>query len=247
MSFASPEREHQPPTFRRRQRRLALWTAPPALLALAVAAKLLSVGMLGDSAADAYESGKEEGVAAAASLLQLVNVVEPYKAHFTSGDAAVLAGDFTAARKEFEAALQAGSGLDECKVRVNLVLSVEKLGDATATAGDQSEAATLFGEALEITGSSPAQCREEGPGNSAGEGDRLGAATDRLKAKIAAGSPGDGAEKQQDQDAPPTQQPDQLQKLGESAQKAQRERAEGQEREEYLRGPDNGPGVDRPW
>jgi tetratricopeptide (TPR) repeat protein len=226
-------------------RSLALWSIPPALLALAVALKLLSVGALGGYAAHTFGTADQDGAARAASWLQVANLIEPHKAYFASGDAHVLAGDFTAARKDFEAALDAGAGKDECQVRVNLVLSVEKLGDAALAAGNRPTAATLFRDALDVVQSSPAQCGEEGPGNSAGEGRALDSATDRLKAKIAADSKGSG--EVQAKGTLPDQQHEQLQKLGETAQEAQRERAEGQQREEYLRGPANNSGVDRPW
>ncbi|BCW36563.1 hypothetical protein StoSoilA2_26190 [Arthrobacter sp. StoSoilA2] len=231
---------------RRRRRRLALWSAPPALLTLAVAAKLLSVGALGGDAAHAFETADQDRAARAASWLHVANLVEPHKAFFASGDAHVLAGDFTAARKDFEAALDAGAGEDECQVRVNLVLSVEKLGDAALSAGNQQMAATLFREALDLIDSSPSQCAQEGPGNSSGEGRALDSAADRLKAKIAADSDGRAGGKPA-KDTPPDQQQEQLQKLGQNAQQAQRERAEGQQREEYLRGPGNESGVDKPW
>ncbi|YCH08456.1 tetratricopeptide repeat protein [Arthrobacter sp. alpha11c] len=232
---------------RRRRRRLALWSAPPALLALAVAAKLLSVGALGGYAAQAFETADQDAAAGAASWLHVANLFEPHKAYFASGDVHVLAGDFTAARKDFEAALDAGAGTDECQVRVNLVLSIEKLGDAALAAGNKPMAATLFREALDVLESSPAQCAQEGPGNSSGEGKALDSAMDRLKAKIAADSKGSGEAKKQAKDSPSEPQQEQLQKLGESAQQAQRERTEGQEREEYLRGPENDSSVDRPW
>lgn len=232
---------------RRRRRRLALWSAPPALLALAVAVKLLSVGALGGDAAHAFETADQEGAASAASWLHVANLVEPHKAFFASGDAHVLAGDLTAARKDFEAALDAGAGQDECQVRVNLVLSVEKLGDAALSAGNQQIAATLFREALDLIDSSPSQCAQEGPGNSSGEGRALDSAADRLKAKIAVDSDGRAGVEKPAKDTAPDQQQEQLQKLGQSAQQAQRERAEGRQREEYLRGPGNESGVDKPW
>lgn len=229
---------------RRRRRRLALYSAPPALLALAVAAKLLSVGVLGASAGQSFDAGEQEGVAGAASWLQVANLVEPHKGLFASGDAHVLAGDFAAAREDFEAALEAGPGMDECRVRVNLVLSIEKLGDA---AGEPEVAARLFREAKAGVESAPPQCHAVGPANSAGEGENLDAARDRLNGKISAGeSPrNDPSTSGQATQPPPNQE--QLQQLEESGRQAQLERSEGQERGEYLRGPDKAPGVDRPW
>lgn len=229
---------------RRRRRRLALYSAPPALLALAVAAKLLSVGVLGATAGQSFDAGEQEGVAGASSWLQVANLVEPHKGLFASGDAHVLAGDFAAAREDFEAALEAGPGVDECRVRVNLVLSIEKLGD---TAGDPEAAARLFREAKAGVESAPPQCHAVGPANSAGEGENLDAARDRLNGKISAGeSPrNDPSTSGQATQPPPNQE--QLQQLEESGRQAQLERSEGQERGEYLRGPDKAPGVDRPW
>lgn len=229
---------------RRRRRRLALWSAPPALLALAVSAKLLSLGALGDAAAESYAAGQGSSVEKAAEWLQVANLVEPHKALFASGDAQVLAGDFAAARADFEAALRAGPGDDECKVRVNLVLSIEKLGDA---AGEGDAAARLFAEGLAAANASPPQCHADGPANAAGEGAALDAAGERLSAKIAEGQSRNGGPQQPSGESPSAPAQEQLKQLEQSAQQAQRERSEGQERGEYLRSPDDGPRVDRPW
>ncbi|MEV7662197.1 hypothetical protein [Paenarthrobacter sp. NPDC089316] len=225
---------------RRRRRRLALLSAPAALLALAAAAKLLSVGLLGGSAESSFTAGSHDGVAQAASWLGAVNVLEPHKAPFASGDANVLAGDFAAARADFEAALRAGGGVDECRIRVNLVLSVEKLSDSSAEPGVKDR---LVREALALIDAAPTQCHEPGPANSAGEGAALEAAKDRLNGRLAPSEPGQDKSTQ----PPATPQDKQLQQLEESARKAQLERGEGQERDEYLRGPDDSSGVDRPW
>ncbi|MFJ5957126.1 hypothetical protein ACIQC5_14375 [Paenarthrobacter sp. NPDC092416] len=229
---------------RRRRRRLALWSAVPAVLALAVAVKLLSVGPLSATATDGFAAGRSSEVLQAASSLGVANVVEPHKALFASGDAHVLASDFEAARRDFEASLQLGAGADECKVRVNLVLSIEKLGDAAKT---EEDAALLYTEGLGVLAESPAGCRRPGAANTAGEGQSLSAAQDRLNAKLGSSRAADGRPHDaQDQAARAPAEQEQLHQLGEKAQQAQRERAQGQEREQYLRSPD-GQGVDRPW
>ncbi|MGP0223041.1 MULTISPECIES: hypothetical protein [unclassified Paenarthrobacter] len=233
-----------------RRRKLALWSLLPALLALAWAAKLLSVGWLGGYASEAFSSSDREALAVAARWLGVANVVEPYKASFAAGDAKVLAGDFAAARRDFEEALEAGAGDDECKVRVNLVLTLERLGDAASAAsvqagGSRSGAEQFFRDALEVAAGAPATCHQDGPGNSAGEGGRLDSAKDRIDGKLLASEmPPDAGGDNQESSAP---QDEQLKQLQDSARKAQQERAEGQQREEYLRGPDQGPGVDKPW
>ncbi|MDI2033110.1 hypothetical protein [Paenarthrobacter nitroguajacolicus] len=225
---------------RRRRRRLALWSAPAALLALAATAKLLSVGPLGGTAESSFTAGNHEGVAQAATWLGAVNVLEPHKAPFASGDAEALAGDFAAARADFEAALRIGSGVDECRIRVNLALSVEKLADSEKEPHTKDR---LVREALDVIQAAPVQCHQPGPANAAGEGTTLDAAKDRLNGKRA-----QGGEKPDDAGQSSTSpQEDQLQQLEESARKAQLERGEGQERDKYLRGPDDSAGVDKPW
>lgn len=230
---------------RRRKRRLALWSAPAALAALAVAAKLLGVGSVGGAAAEAFDAGNKEGTSQAAGWLLFANVLEPHKALFASGDAHAMAGDFSAARNDFRKALDAGPGDDECKVRVNLALSIEKLGDAAAAARDP-QATALYNEASDVVKAAPASCHVEGPANGEGEGQRLDSAGERLEAKKESNAGDASANGQPSGQQPSTPQHDQLQQLQESAQRAQRERAEGQDREGYLRGPD-GPAVERPW
>ncbi|GLU59936.1 hypothetical protein IG195_16425 [Arthrobacter sp. TES] len=230
---------------RRRKRRLALWSAVPALAALAVAAKLLSVGVLGGSASEAFAARQEESLGRASGWLLYANVLEPHKAYVASGDAHALAGDFAAARKDFASALSANPGFDECKVRVNLALSIEKLGDAAVEA-QTPDAGTLFAEALSVVQESPSACRHEGPANADGEGDALDAAEARLVHKKAGGGASEAAASPPPGQSPAHPQQEQLRKLQESAEQAQRERQEGQDRDRYLNGPDN-PGMDRPW
>ncbi|MEI2279291.1 hypothetical protein OHC50_17700 [Paenarthrobacter ilicis] len=237
-------REGQRRDGRRRKGRLALWSALPAIAALAVATKLISVGFLGSAAVDGYSAGHGDDVAAAASWLGAANVVEPYKAVFAAGDAQVLAGDFASARRDFEEALRLGAGVDECKVRVNLVLSVEKLG---AAAADKGSADALFREALAMIESAPADCGAPGKANENGEGESLQEAKHRLEAQLSGGADGGQSGAKDPGEADPTPDAAQLKQLEQSSQQAAKERAEGMKRDEYLRGPDEGPRVDKPW
>lgn len=230
---------------RRRKRRLAVWSALPAIGALAVAAKLVSVGLLGGSAAGAFAAGNAADIGSAAAWLKVANLLEPHKAPFASGDSHALAGDFAAARSDFEEALAAGPGNDECKVRINLALSIEKLGD-TAAASDAPASARLYAEALGVVESAPAACHDEGPANAEGEGKDLDAARERLNGKQEANSEADSGRPSSSGQAPAPKS-EQLKQLQDSGQRAQQERREGQDRDEYLRSPDNGGGVDRPW
>ncbi|MBT2537929.1 hypothetical protein [Arthrobacter sp. ISL-69] len=238
------------------RRRLLLVSVVPVLLALALAVKLLSVGHLGGQAAGAFGSGDQATVASAASGLGIANFVERHKAPFAAGDALVLSGDYAGARTFFEASLADATPADECKVRVNLVLSIERLADQTAEPGNAgTEAAKLYDDGLAVVKAAPPGCfspeGSQGNANGAdGEGDRLREAEERLQAKAdklgsPAAEPGDGADEQPQPDSEPQQS--QLDKLGESAKSAQRERNDGRQRDEYLNGADSETGAEKPW
>ena len=114
----------------RRRRRLLLWSALPVLLALLLAAKLLSAAWFAGQASGAFARGDAPAVESAAAVLGIANFLEPHKAPFAAGDALALRGDYAGARTAFEAALAASPPADECRVRANLALSIERLGDA---------------------------------------------------------------------------------------------------------------------
>jgi hypothetical protein len=253
-----------------RRRRLLLLSAAPVLVAVALAVKLLSVGYLGSEAAASFGRGDQAGAASAASGLGIANVVERHKAPFAAGDALVLSGDFSGARKLFEASLADAPPADECKVRVNLVLSIERLADAETAAADAArpadaaksaqsaaDASRLYDEGLEVIRAAPQGCfnpdeSQDNANGADGEGDRLRGAEERLQSKaekLGAAGPdaetGNGADKQPQPDPEPQQS--QLDKLEESAKSAQRERNGGMQRNEYLRNADTGAGTDKPW
>ncbi|MEH0108966.1 hypothetical protein V6N00_04445 [Tersicoccus sp. MR15.9] len=145
---------------RRRVRRRLLWfSAPVVLVALLVAAKLLSLPLFGGQAADAWDRQDAGGVGTAADRLGVVNVVEPYKAHLAAGDADVLRADWESARREFTRALElVGGGVSDCPVRVNLVLAIEKRGDELTGQGRAADARALYDQAQRVVGQAPPDC-----------------------------------------------------------------------------------------
>lgn len=234
------------------RRRLLLLSVLPLVLILLVAAKFMSVGILAEAAVSAFDQRDSTGVAAAALGLQVANGVEPYKAVFAEGDALVVAGDAAAARGRFEHALDLGAGKDECKVRVNLVLTIEQLGSAAA---EPAAGRALLGEALAVVGQSPQDCFSN-PGNGsgrndAGEGGRLQEARDRLTKALGdldetGPSGGDDQEMQGEEQADPARD-SALEQLQQNARDAARDRVESEARNNYLDESGSGPGVDRPW
>ncbi|OMH37194.1 hypothetical protein BGP79_14080 [Tersicoccus sp. Bi-70] len=165
------------------RRRLLWFSAPVVLIALLIAAKLLSLPLFGAQAADAWERQDAGGVGGAADRLGVVNVVEPYKAHVAAGDADVLRSDWESARREFTRALElVGGGVNDCPVRVNLVLSIERRGDELTGQGRAADARALYEQAQRVVGDAPQDCftdQQQAPDS----GQQLRQAQERLREK----------------------------------------------------------------
>jgi hypothetical protein len=142
----------------RLRRRLLACSAPLAVVVVLVAVKLISVVVTGNSAASAFADGDGSAVRIDAAILGLANVVEPSKAPFAAGVAAVLDGRLEDADRYFAAALALTASADSCPVRVNLELVRETQGDRAAAAGDRPRAAERYSSALSIVEGAPHAC-----------------------------------------------------------------------------------------
>lgn len=233
----------------RRRRRLLLTAAPGVLVTAVLAVKLLSLPLSAGQAADAFVGGDAAGTLSAGKAMSALNLVERYKAHFALGDGHALDGNFALARTEFATALELAPHDESCKVRVNLVLSLEKLGAEKTEAGDTASAMEFFAEGSMLVAQAPRDCfAPNSANNSQGEGEALKQAAERLAGRQK-GEPG------QDQEQPgedvgeesPTPPPaDKLEQLEQSGQKAQKERSEGRKLKEAL--DENEPGqYAKPW
>ncbi|OBG95619.1 hypothetical protein A5697_24025 [Mycobacterium sp. E3251] len=142
----------------RLRRRLLIYSAPAAAIALLIAVKLFSVVVAGNSATHAFANGDGNTVRADAAILGVVNVVEPAKAPFAAGTAAVLDGRLDDADTNFSEALARTDTHGSCPVRVNLELVRETEGDRSATAGDRARAEERYASALSVIDQAPQGC-----------------------------------------------------------------------------------------
>ncbi|GAB1813769.1 hypothetical protein [Mycobacterium sp. MUNTM1] len=142
----------------RLRRRLLVYSAPLVAVALLVAIKLLSVVLAGNSAAGAFMSRDGDTVRTDAAILGVVNVVEPARAPFAAGAAAVLDGRLEDADAHFADALARTDVAGSCPVRVNLELVRETQGDRAAAAGDRARADQRYASALAIVDAAPHAC-----------------------------------------------------------------------------------------
>ena len=121
-----------PAHLRARRRRLLLGSLPFVVLLAFVATRLVTLNLVHNQTLAAYQAGDAAATETWAERQGWVNVVEQFRSPFAVGDAHVLAGQFEAARPWFEKAFEQvpKGGIDDCKVRVNLGLTYEALGDA---------------------------------------------------------------------------------------------------------------------
>ena len=146
----------------RLRRRLVVWSLPFVVLLALLATKLLTMVALGDEALRAYSSGNVTGTESAADRLGFLNYIEPHKAPFARGDARVLAGDYEGARAAFEEslALAPKDSRESCQIRVNLALSLEKLGQAAQNTGHADQAKQYFDRVQQVVNEAPPGCFE---------------------------------------------------------------------------------------
>jgi hypothetical protein len=180
-----------PPHLRRRRRRLLLGSAPIVVLLVVVAARLLSLNLVHAQTLDAYQAGDKPRTLLWGERQGWVNVVEPFRSPFAIGDAHVLSGHFDLARPWFEQAFDQvpKGGIDDCRVRVNLGLTYEALGDAAKARERTDEWKQFYDKGITITKERPPLCEAPDGGKT---GEQLRQAQQRMEQKNA--------------DAPPTQQ-----------------------------------------
>jgi hypothetical protein len=140
------------------RRRLVLFSAPVALIALIAAVKMISVVIAGNSAVTNFGDGDGDALGGDSSTLNTLNVIERAKAPFTAGTAAVLAGRLEEADARFSEALSLTGADDSCPVLVNLELVRERQGDVDGWEGRPEDARERYESALAIVGGAPDGC-----------------------------------------------------------------------------------------
>lgn len=154
------------PEHLRRRRRLLAWSAPAVLLALLAGAVLLGVALGNAHARSAYDAGDYRAAATRYAHQRPFTAVgvEPWKAWFNSGTALERGGEHFAALEDLRVAhrlVPVGTtdadgrpdpGTPECRVRNNLSVALESMGDDARAADDPAMAASYYREAMDTIG-----------------------------------------------------------------------------------------------
>jgi len=196
----------RPPHVRRRRRRLVLASLPVAVLLVLVAARLLTLNVVHDRTLGAYTAGDSERAMTWAQRQGWVNVVEQFRAPFAVGDAHLLTGHYALARPWFEQAFELvpKGGVDDCKVRVNLGLTYEALGDDAKARERTDEWKQFYDKGIRITKERPPLCDAPEGGQT---GNQLQQAQQRMEQKNADAPPDQGQGNQDQPQTGPTPQP----------------------------------------
>jgi hypothetical protein len=123
---------YQGPSRLRLRRRLLVFSAPVAIVALVASIKMISVVVAGNSAATDFAQGDISTLRDDVSVLSVLNVLEPLKAPYAGGSLAVLEGRLDQADARYSEVLSRISAAQSCAVRVNLELIRETQGDLAA-------------------------------------------------------------------------------------------------------------------
>lgn len=170
----------------RLRRRLLLVSTPVAAAILVCAVKMVSVVLIGGSTVTHFADRDAGALRADAAALGAFNVIQPGKAPFAAGSAAVLDNRLDEADRQFSAALAATDHDDSCPARVDLELVRETLGDRAAARSDGAGAVALYTAARTMAEQAPSGCfagnTDPDTRRQAVRNDTLG----RLDAKIAA-------------------------------------------------------------
>ncbi|GGA58805.1 hypothetical protein GCM10011490_05960 [Pseudoclavibacter endophyticus] len=229
---------------RRRRKRLMLLGIPVAILALLVAAKFLSMTVIANRTVSAYEVADYESALNSAQQQKFLNVVEQWKAPYNTGTVYLQLGLNQEARTELEAALPLASGADECPIRSNLAIAIERIGDQHDADGDGDAAREAWQQALAVLSQAPAECPDSTSSVPMSETQQ------RLEAKLDPPQSSDDAEEPQDPSEDPSDtgdaDQDAIEDIGEQLDENQDDRQDAID-EENDQGGGGGGGTDKPW
>lgn len=171
----------------RLRRRALVWSAPVVLIVVVVALRLLTLAPINHSAQELLDAGSPADAADRFGWLGPLNPAEDWIQPYNTGVARYAGEDFVAAEAEFRVALDRAPGeATACRIRHNLLVSIEAQGDAAIIDERFDEGRDLWLDALDLA-------TDDDCGDRTGEiGRRFADDEDRLRAKLDAGGSGGG-------------------------------------------------------
>ncbi|PPF47128.1 hypothetical protein C5B85_02315 [Pseudoclavibacter sp. AY1F1] len=221
----------------KRRRRFILFSIPFALIAAAFAAKLISMSVIADRTVALYSEPDYEGSMNSAQQQKFVNILESWKAPYNTGTSMLQLGLLDEARSELETALPLAEPPQQCPIRANLAITIERQGDARLAADDTAGAVALWQEALAVLDARDPSCASTEFEPPAVE------STERIQQKLQQQS--ETQEPNEGEEPPESTQSPEMTELEEKLQQNQQERQDELDQE---RGETEGDAShDKPW
>lgn len=239
----------------RRRRRLVWATVLPALVLLVLAVRFLTLPVNMGSAQDAHGVDDGDGMVGAAEKLDVLNIVERWRAPFVKGTGTSMSGDLVGGRAELEEALsRTSTPEDDCTVRTNLVITISQQADEAEEAGDEDAKKKFAEEGLQLIKEGPKGCLDgSDDGNGGDAGRKQQEEQDKLEEQAGQkeedeGDEGEDEDRDEEQDGggDSEEQDPKKKELEERNQQGQQESEEKRRQNEAEEEGESG-GVDKPW
>lgn len=137
-------------TPRKLRRRLLLWSFPAVLLAGALGLLFIVQHVIAQTAVTQHFEDKHEEALNTSGQLTLINIVERWKPHYNMGTSYLELDALSEASDQFVVALDLAAPAEQCPIRANYAITLEREGDDMMREGDVQSAMTKYQEAIEL-------------------------------------------------------------------------------------------------
>lgn len=226
---------------RKLRRGLILWSLPFTLLTGLFSLVLVAQHVIAERAVTQYLAEEYEEALNSSGQLTLVNVVERWKPFYNLGTSYLQLEALPEAQEQLASAMGLATPEQQCPIRANYAIAIEREGDLRLSAGDAAGARERWQAALALLEERHESCATSTSDRSLSESE------ERIREKLAdesePDSDSDGSEQPTpDPDSQPN--PDSLEELEDGLDGNREDRQDEIDRQEHGSGGDR---VDQPW
>lgn len=149
-----------PGSLRRLRGRLLLWSLPIVLLAGALGTIFIAQHLIAQTAVGQHLKEQHEEALNTSGQLTLINLVERWKPHYNMGTSYLELDALTEAEQEFVMALGLAAPADQCPIRANYAITLERVGDGLLNSDNAEGAMGKYQEALAIIEAQDPACED---------------------------------------------------------------------------------------
>ncbi|MDJ1369855.1 hypothetical protein [Gulosibacter molinativorax] len=137
-------------TLRKLRRRILLWSLPVVLLAGALGVLLIGQHFVAKTAIAQHQDEKHEEALNTSGQLALINLVERWKPHYNMGTSYLELDALAEAGAQFTTALELAAPAEQCPIRANFAITLEREGDKLLAEGSAEGAYAKYEEAIAL-------------------------------------------------------------------------------------------------